>query len=76
MLYNIQNDETATLLDTAVRNGLTNAVLFNDYNFVTAIFCFGDYAQRHVAMMPDHYFAIEYRFKRDGVPAAGWYVVL
>jgi hypothetical protein len=75
MLYNIQNDGTATLLDTAVCNGLAHAVVFNDYNFVTAIFCFGDYAQRHVAMMADHYFAIEYRFKRDGVPAAGWYVV-
>jgi hypothetical protein len=75
MLYNIQNDETAILLDTAVRNGLTHAVVFNDYNFVTAIFCFGDYAQRHVAMMADHYFTIQYRFKGYGDPVSGWYVV-
>jgi hypothetical protein len=79
MLYNIQNDETATLLYNAMCNGLTHAVVFNadnGENLVTAIFCAGGYAQRHAAMMPDHCFTIEYRFKGDAAPASGWYVVL
>jgi hypothetical protein len=75
MLYNIQNDGTATLLDTAVCNGLAHAVVFNGDNLVTAIFCVGAYAQRHAAIVPDLCFTIEYRFKVDGVPASGWYVV-
>jgi hypothetical protein len=79
MLYNIQNAETATLLENAMRNGLAHAVVLhsdNGENVVTAIFCHGGYAQRHAAMMPDHCFTIEYRFKMNGVPASGWYVVL
>jgi hypothetical protein len=79
MLYNIQNAETATLLDNAMRHGLAHAVVFNadnGENVVTAIFCAGGYAQRHAAKMPDHCFTIEYRFKMNGVPASGWYVVL
>jgi hypothetical protein len=78
MYYNIQNEETATLLDNAMRHGLAHAVVFNagnGENVVTAIFCHGDYAQRHAAKMSDHYFTIEYRFKMDGAPASGWYVV-
>jgi hypothetical protein len=79
MLYNIQNDETATLLDSAIRHGLAHAVVLhsdNGENVVTAIFCAGEYAQRHAAKMPDLCFTIEYRFKGYGVPASGWYVVL
>jgi hypothetical protein len=78
MLYNIQNEETATLLDYAMRHGLTHAVVFNadnGENVVTAIFCAGGYAQRHAAMMADHCFTIEYRFKGEDAPAPGWYVV-
>jgi hypothetical protein len=78
MLYNIQNAETATLLDSAMRNGLAHAVVFNADNgekVVTAIFCHGSYAQRHAALMPDLCFTIEYRFKGYDAPASGWYVV-
>jgi hypothetical protein len=75
MLYNIKNRKTATLLDSAMRNGLAHAVVFNNDNLVTAIFSYGDYAQRLAAMMAGLCFTIEYRFKRDGVPASGWYVV-
>jgi hypothetical protein len=79
MLYNFQNRETATLLDSAMRHGLAHAVVFhsdNGENVVTAIFCHGSYAQRHAAMMPDHCFTIEYRFKGEDAPDSGWYVVL
>jgi hypothetical protein len=78
MLYNIQNRETATLLDGALCNGLGHAVVLhsdNGENLVTAIFCAGVYAESHAAMMPDHCFTIEYRFKGEGTPASGWYVV-
>jgi hypothetical protein len=78
MLYNIQNRKTATLLDSAIRHGFFHAVVLNGgdgENVVTAIFCHGCYAQRHVAMMSDHYFTIEYRFKGEGTPVSGWYVV-
>jgi hypothetical protein len=75
MLYNIQDDETADLLHSAMRCGLAHAVVFNRTDLVTAIFPRGDYAQRHAAMMADYCFTIEYRFKMDGAPASGWYVV-
>jgi hypothetical protein len=75
MLYNIQNDGTADLLHSAMRSGLAHAVVFNGDNLVTAIFPRGDYAQRHAATMPNLCFTIEYRFKMDGAPASGWYVV-
>jgi hypothetical protein len=79
MFYIIQNAETANLLDYAMRNGLVHAVVFtadNGENVVTAIFCAGEYAQRHAAMMPDHCFTIEYRFKGEDAPDSGWYVVI
>jgi hypothetical protein len=79
MLYNIQNDETANLLDNALRHGLANAVVLNgDNNLVNTIYFFrlGGYAQRRAAMMADYYFfTIQYRFKGEGTPASGWYVV-